>query len=100
MSLSVYAEIIYVIVEPAIVADLRWDHQKSVLVVMDDVGFVVDIEDIGDLRGKTGNRKILAVKVGDKDIVFPEHRSEIVQPAIGVLVEQTKIGKIVLPSIV
>ncbi len=88
MSVSVYAKIIHVVVVPAPVTYLRRDHQEPVLVVMNSISLVVHVKDVSDLRGKTRNREILAVQVGDEDIIFSEAFSEVVEATVGVFVEQ------------
>jgi hypothetical protein len=96
---AVDAEVVHLIVVSAVVSDLRRNHQESVLVVVDRIGLAVDIKDVSDLRSETRYRKILAIEIGDKDVVFAQRFSEIVEPAVGVLVEQAKVGEVVLPAI-
>ena len=69
MPVAVEAQVTHIVVVAAAVADLRRDDQEAIAVVMDRVGFVIDVEDVGDLRGEAGNREILPIEIGDEDIV-------------------------------
>src|SRR5271168_1554475 len=99
MPIAVDAEVVHLIVVSAVVPDLRRNHQESVLVVVDRIGLAVDIKDVSNLRSKTRYRKILAVKISDKDVVVSQRFPKIVEATVGILVEQAKVSEVILPPI-
>src|SRR5438046_2634425 len=67
MPVAIHPDIIDVIIEPAIVANLRRTHEKAILIVVEFAAFAVVVAQIDQLRGKALDRKILAEYVRDQD---------------------------------
>ncbi len=100
MPVAVIAEIIDVVVVALEVPDRQRPHQEAVIVVIDLAALVVGVADIGDLRGEAGNRQVLAIEIGDEDVVLAQLLADVVEAAVGVLLQPAEIGEVVLPAVV
>src|SRR5947208_11449687 len=99
MAVTIHPKIVDVVVEAAIVADLRRADEKAVLVVMELAAFPVVVAQIDKLRRKALDRKVLAKQIGDEDVVAPQLLGDRVEAAVGVLFDAAEIAEVVLPAV-
>src|SRR5580693_10049176 len=76
-------------------ADGRGTHQKTVVVVMNR-GIVLVVMH-AQLSGVTRKQEILAIRVGDDYLLIAQRHG--IQSAVGVLLQEIKIGDVILPPI-
>ena len=100
MPVAVVAEIIDVVIVPLEVAHGQRAHQEPVIVEIVFPAFVIGVANIGDLGGEPLDRQILAIEVGDEDVVLAKLLVDVVEAAVRVLLQAAEIGEIVLPAIV
>ena len=60
----------------------------------------VAVVDQRRLRGHAEHREVLAVEVGDEDVVLAQVLAEVVQAAVGVLLDPPEPGQVVLEAVV
>src|ERR1022692_2646828 len=81
------------------IAENRGSDLKAV-VVENCVGrFPVHVMDHRSLQREAGHEEILAEEIGDEKVVLAQRLADVVQAAVGVLVDAAEPRHVVLPSI-
>ena len=100
VAVAVQAEIDDVVVKRALDARGRRPHQHAVLVVVRTAVLAVAVVGDGRLRREAVDQRVLAVEIGDQYVIVPERLRQVVEAAVGVLLDPAEVRQVVLVAVV